>query len=161
MRIGNWKLFETTIVGPLDNPLIVRYQLFRCPLFGIWIHKMCRSDHDRAMHDHPFAFISIILKGGYSEIHYVKTTENIGRYDTIEESELLIHKPGAILYRPALWRHRAILDSGKASWNLILVGKRTRKWGFWPDGKFCWWRSYDSNKGICEEGRILHTDNND
>lgn len=145
MRLGKWKLFETTYVGSEEDPLIIRYQLFRCPLFGIWIHKMLKSDHDRALHDHPWSFISIILKGGYREL---------------TDMGILEHKAGTILLRPAEWRHRVILEPGQISWNLILVSKRRRLWGFWPNNTWCWWRKYDTSTGICEED-ILYTDNND
>lgn len=145
MKLGRWKLFEKTKVGDPDNPLIIRYHLFRCPWFGIWIHKMLRSDHDRALHDHPFSFISFILKGGYSEV------TDIG---------ILDHTPGDVLVRPAEWRHRVVLEPGKFSWNLLLVGRRRRLWGFWPNNIWCWHRKYDTNTGICNE-EILYTDNND
>ena len=145
MKIGSWKIWEVTYVGAEEAPLIIRYQLFRTPRFGIWIHKMLRSDHDRALHDHPWNFISIILKGGYKEL---------------TDMGLFTHKPGSLLLRPAEWRHRVIMEPGTVSWNLILVFKRRRLWGFWPNGQWCWWRKYNPETAICEED-IIFTDNND
>lgn len=45
-----------------------RLYLFRCRWFGILLHRLRRPDHDRDMHDHPWSFLSIVLKGGYTEV---------------------------------------------------------------------------------------------
>jgi hypothetical protein len=144
VKLGRYKLFEKREIGPADNPLLIRWALFRTPSFGIWIHKLCRSDYERAQHDHPFGFVSIILKNGYKEV---------------TDGGILTHKPGSILVRPAEWKHRVVID-GKPSWNLLFVGRRRRRWGFFPDGKWCWWRQYNLDSGICEE-EIIHFDNKD
>lgn len=33
----------------------------------VYVHKIMRPDHDRALHDHPWWFWSFIVKGGYTE----------------------------------------------------------------------------------------------
>lgn len=52
------------------TPYMVRYFISRPNTKKkgrIYLHKFLRSDHDRALHDHPWNFVSIILKGGYWE----------------------------------------------------------------------------------------------
>lgn len=44
-----------------------------CP-FRIFIHKIARSDDDPDPHDHPWNFLSLILKGGYVDQSYAFTT---------------------------------------------------------------------------------------
>lgn len=155
MRLGRLKLFEKRVIGEPDNPLLVRWVLIRHPaLAGIFLHKLCRSDHDRALHDHPWGFISIVLRG-YQEVHHVRDIESPYNFEYIEESELLTHYPGCVLFRPASWRHRVIIG-GKPAWTLVLVGPKYRRWGFWPSGSWCWWRKYNPDKGICEEDIIYH-----
>jgi len=140
MKIGRFKFLHKRIVGPDSDPLLIRYIIFSTPIGGVYLHKFCRSDYDLALHCHPWDFVSIILKGGYDE------QTDVG---------ILQHKPGSILLRPAEWRHRVIIrDLKKPSWNLILKGPRRRHWGFWPDGKFCWWRKFNYRLGICEEDII-------
>lgn len=34
---------------------------------GVKLHHILRSDDDRDLHDHPWSFLSIVLKGGYFE----------------------------------------------------------------------------------------------
>lgn len=161
MRIGNWKFFEKTVVdGESDlGPLLVRYILIRnSKYWGVFLHKLCRSDHDRALHDHPWPFVSIVLWPGYKEIRYVRTIENTGMHEAICEEEVQTHHPGSILYRPAKWRHRVIINSWNPCWTLVLVGPRARRWGFWPNGEWCWWRKYDTHKGICQEEMLYQSD---
>jgi hypothetical protein len=87
------KFFKKRIIYGEDpsDPLMIRYILFRVSKFGVFLHKFCRSDHERCLHDHPWNFVSIILKGGYQEV----TNDGIVRY-----------APGSILVRPCEWRHR-------------------------------------------------------
>lgn len=151
MMIGKIKLFETTYVGSKADPLLIRYILIRFPRWGVYLHKLCRSDYDRALHDHPWPFISIILKGSYVEVHD-QTTDGRTTYEP--------HHRGDILIRPAEWRHRFILDDTTPTWTLVIVGRRARKWGFFlPDG-WCWWRQHDAEKNICSD-EILWTSGSD
>src|SRR6185312_1914412 len=145
MIIGNIKLFEYRRIPTEKNTpvLLHRWIIFRCKWFGIFLHKFCRSDYKQSLHCHPWTFISIILKGGYNEVTET-TAPGIG-----EKYELIT--PGRILYRPAEWRHRVELINEQPSWSIILVGQRKRKWGFWPNGKWCFWRKFDYSNNICEE----------
>lgn len=144
-------MFGSKPVGGTKNPLLIRHMLIRCPLFGIYLHEMLRSDYARALHDHPWPFVSVVLRGGYCEVH----NQTPGR----KETRLFRHRL-SVAYRPAAWRHRVILFTGEPTWTLMLVGPRQRKWGFWIKGKWCWWRKHDPVKNICED-RILVTDQGD
>jgi hypothetical protein len=98
--------FPRRIIGPERGlgmaPLLFRYFLIRSKYFGLYLHRLCRSDEDRALHDHPWTFISIILTAGYIE----HTPTGAKQY-----------RPGAILYRPALWQHR--LELSRPAWTLV------------------------------------------
>jgi hypothetical protein len=153
MRIGWLRLLEKRNIGqetPDSVPLLTRYFLFRVPWFGVYVHHLLRSDYDRSLHDHPFSFISIILKGGYLE-HHDQTK------DGNEVAEL--RKVGDILLRPAEWRHRLELFPGGA-WTLIIVGPRVRPWGFHLPSGWCWWRKHNSQLNICEE-EVIWTEGKD
>ena len=52
------------------TPYMVRYFISKPNTKAkgrIYLHHFLRSDHDRALHDHPWNFVSIILRGGYWE----------------------------------------------------------------------------------------------
>jgi len=139
------KLCSKTVIGNPLAPLMIRYVLFRCEAWGIYIHKFLLSDYDRALHDHPWPFVAIVLKGGYHEEHD----------QTIDQGKVSEWRaPGSVLLRPAEWRHRIVLPEGKTSWSLVIVGRRQRRWGFvLPDG-WCWWRQHNPWLNICEDKLI-------
>lgn len=145
------KLLRRVVVAddPERGPLLVRYILFRCAGWGVYLHHLLRSDRDRALHDHPWPFVSIVLSGGYYEMHdQTLDGETRGEW----------RKPGCVLVRPAEWRHRVVLIS--PAWTLVIVGRRCRKWGFFLPGGWCWWRKFDPARGICED-RVLWTEGED
>ena len=110
-----------------------RFFLWRSETFGnLYLHFFHRSDDDRnTLHDHPWAFVSLLLKGGYTE----HTPEGAAR-----------KLPGMILYRPANWIHRVELTHGRCV-SLVWVGKRVRTWGFWEGGRFTAFFDYFRAKG--------------
>jgi len=101
-----------------DNvPYIGRYSFIfnrKIAPFNIFLHKIFLSDSDD-MHDHPWSFVSIILKGGYWEYsEYGKKWRGVG----------------SIAYRPAERFHRIELDNNKPVWTLCFVGPFKRNWNF-------------------------------
>lgn len=137
------KLFQKTIVGGAADPLLFRYIIFRCKWFGIYLHHLMRSDHDRALHDHPWSFITILLSGQYKE----HTPQGV-----------TTHRRWSVLVRPCLWLHRLELE--RPMWTLVFVGRRSRRWGFMTEHGWCWWRTYNYQNNVCEE-EILWTGGND
>lgn len=142
-------------IGGKENPYLVRWVLLSTRWGGVMLHKICRSDYDRALHDHPWAFWSLILKNGYREEYWNPLTE---------KQSFMTHSQGNLLKRPATWRHRVIIDDpSRPAWTLVFKGPRIRRWGFWVpttlmpfDFFWCWWRNYDMDKGICTD-QILNT----
>lgn len=89
------------------------------------VHQILRSDDDRAFHDHPWAYVTIILKGGYTEVRPI-----------FDESGLFIGESrewrgaGSILYRPAKSWHRLEIAEGVDTWTLFITGRKVQQWGF-------------------------------
>lgn len=124
------------IIGGTERPYMLRwYILPRNPVINVYLHKFMRSDDDRALHDHPWWFVSLMLKGEYEEI----TADG----NTVAERHKL-RKAGSLAFRPAEWRHRVQLlvdmeayrphDTPlpeKPCWTIIVTGRRSRSWGFW------------------------------
>jgi hypothetical protein len=136
-------LFEERLIGPERDPFMYRYILFRLPFLGVYLHHLMRSDYDRALHDHPWPFMTILLTGSYTE-HTPQDTN--------------VYRAGAILFRPALWLHRLSME--RPMWTLVFVGRRVRRWGFMLPTGWCWWRKHNPELGICEE-EILWTEGSD
>lgn len=117
-------------LGRSECPYMRRWALV-LGLFSIRVHHWYRSDDDRAFHDHPWWFITLVLKGGYTDVSPAGR-DHLGL--------------GSIRFRPALHQHTAKVDPGGA-WTVILTGPNVRTWGFWINGKF-----KKSNKWFFERG---------
>lgn len=44
-----------------------RFAILETPIFSIYIHRIFKEDKDLHLHSHPWNFVSMILKGSYTE----------------------------------------------------------------------------------------------
>ncbi len=95
---------------------------------AIRIHEILRSDLGRDFHDHPWDYVSIILRGGYYEVipQYDKYRNYVGDKRTW-------YGPGSIVFRCAEHLHRLELPEGQTCTTLFTTFKYKQKWGFIPD----------------------------
>lgn len=121
------------IIGSDDDPYMLRwYVIPRNPLLNVYLHKFMRSDDDRALHDHPWWFVSLMLWGSYTEV-----TDAGRARRTAPEPWRLFFGDRPVVFRAAEWRHRVELlghgwrDHESPCWTLIVTGPRRRTWGFW------------------------------
>lgn len=129
------------IYGRADkhNVYLIRSILFKSPLFCIYIHRFMRSDNDRELHDHPFGFLSYVVRGSYTETRMFGyrdgPTTMIGpRFETAVRAQ------GSLAFRPATTIHRVELDRDYAAkefaiapLTVIVRGPNVRQWGFWRE----------------------------
>ena len=117
-------------------PYLDRYYIFlknrkNFP-FNITLHKVMVSDED-VLHDHPWSYATLILKGGYYE-HiplYNNTTGNV------VGSTRVWRGPGHFRFRKAddlHWLELAKDKDGKEipCWSLFYMGRKEKEWGFLP-----------------------------
>jgi hypothetical protein len=109
------------------------YLIPRNPWFNVYLHKFLRDDDDRAMHDHPWWFLSIMLRGSYRE--WRPSTR--GNY----EWPALRHA-GSFAFRRCTDRHRVELLCGRPCWTLVITGAKVREWGFWCPKGFVPWQEF-------------------
>ena len=56
------------VIGGRDDPYLERwFAVPRNRWFNVYVHRFCRSDDDRALHDHPWVNCSVLLEGSYVE----------------------------------------------------------------------------------------------
>lgn len=92
--------------------------------FNVTLHKIVRSD-DPIMHDHPWPYLTIILKGGYYEHTPVYNSE--GK----KFAEFARWRgPGSIIWRKAKEFHWLELDGDIPAVTLFFMGRQQRDWGF-------------------------------
>jgi hypothetical protein len=102
---------------------------------SIRLHHICRGDHDRDFHNHPFRYKSLVLKGWYAE-------------HVLEDSQVRvnIHGAGAVNHGDTFTFHRITEVNPGGVWTLFIMGPNTNKWGFNVDGKFVWSTIYFMEK---------------
>ena len=118
------------IVGPPDDPYMLRWHYMRTPIGGKYFHEFRRDDDDRALHDHPWPSVSVLLGGIIREIYAPPGTNPS---DKSQHAVRLI-RPGDVIYRSSKFAHRVELVTSRA-FTVFYVGPRLRDWGFWcPNG---------------------------
>lgn len=90
---------------------------------AVRVHHILASDSGRDPHDHPWPFLTIILRGGYLEHRYDKG----GFWDSAKW-----HGPGSVLFRRAGDYHRLEIPEGQTAWTLFITGPKQQTWGFKP-----------------------------
>lgn len=111
-----------------NEPYLERYYLFlkdrvHFP-FNVFLHKFLKSDPDD-LHDHPWPYATLILKGGYWEW---RPQFNSQGQKTGEIAKWC--GPGSFRWAGANSLHRIELDPGVECWTLFMPGPQQRDWGF-------------------------------
>lgn len=136
------------IIGKPEAPYMRRWWIIpRNRFFNIYLHNILRPDDDRALHDHPWASCSIILRGLY--------------YEHTPDGKFKIRKPGMIRFRKATAAHRISLfgigyrgeldkktgrpvftECYRPAWTLFITGPKVREWGFHCPKGWRHWREF-------------------
>jgi hypothetical protein len=117
-----------------NEPYLERYYIFlkdrkKFP-FNAFIHKFLKSDPDD-VHDHPWPYFTLILKGGYWE--WIPKFNNKGE----KIGELAKWRgPGHFRTCKATSYHRIELDPDIECWTLFMPGPQQREWGFLKNNKW-------------------------
>lgn len=132
-----------------DEPLLTRYYLFlkdrkRFP-FNVFLHNFHKGDPGD-VHDHPWPYATLILKGGYWEWlpQFNSKGEKVGELATWRG-------PGHFRVCGAKSYHRIELDPSVDCWTLFMPGPQQRDWGFLVKNK--WVQNEEYLKAKHEEAR--------
>lgn len=115
-----------------NEPYLERYYIFikdrkHFP-FNIFLHRFLKSDPDD-LHDHPWNYATLILKGGYWEV--IPTDCGPIRFgDGSLNTKKVWRGPGHFRMCAADTFHRVELDPNVECWTLFMPGKQKREWGF-------------------------------
>ncbi len=122
------KRFE---VPDYDNPKEVsrtRWRIIHTPWFGIYLHKWNKPDPRPTPHNHPWPFISFILKGFYDEIKM----QDIGGGTRVELPRKFVKWVNVVKRTD----FHAVCGVLEGTISLMFVGKTHEDWGYWDDGKY-------------------------
>ena len=101
----------------------------RNPVFNIYLHQFLRDDDDRALHDHPWPWVSFLLGGSY--IEHTIARGGIHHRQTRHPGSLKVSGPRRA-HRIELLPFTSV--SGESfllpCWTIFITGPRLRGWGF-------------------------------
>ena len=136
------------VIGGHDRPYLRRWWVIpRNPVFNVYLHEFLRSDDDRALHDHPWANCSVLLRGSYVE--HTIAAGGIERREQLQAGAVRIRWTGRLAHRIELLQQpRAdgqlkTEDAPQPCWTLFITGPRYRSWGFHcPRQGWVHWRDF-------------------
>lgn len=108
-----------------------RWQILKTRWFSIYLHGIYSEDKDKHLHNHPWDYTSIVLKGKY-----------------IEETPKGINKlyPGKIVSRNGLDYHKILKLQTKSVYTLFFVSPIKRHWGYLVNGEWVHHEIYRERK---------------
>lgn len=153
-----WR-FAHDYIGPPDCPYM-RRTFVQTPLGTVRLHRFLRSDDERAFHDHPWSFVTLILRGGYDDVVPCPECDGWGTLGLRRERDgdcvrcagagAIVGdrvRPGSIRLRRAHHLHRVVLHDGKPATTLVVSARKVRSWGFLHRGQWVPWRRYHETIG--------------
>lgn len=122
----------------------------------LYLHHIYKSDDDRYPHDHPWAFDTFVLAGGYLNHEYPykfieaePTRQRVDIrpnrvYNIIRARDPIVTAAlvGHAYRRERLHCHLLKLHPGKTAWTLVRTRGQNRPWGFLTETTWQYWRSY-------------------
>lgn len=123
---------------------ILRLHLIKTPWFAICVHWLNKPDPDPHLHDHPVSFLSLILRGGYTETRADEPSygdDYYGfQYRWVNRWWNFIHYAT---------RHR-ITHVEPGTVTLCFMGPKAQEWGFFVPGrgKVSWKEYYSADFSV-------------
>jgi hypothetical protein len=111
-----------------------RWEILKTRWGSIWLHAIYKADTDKHLHNHPWDFKSIVLKGSYKEL---------------TQTGVYLQTPGHINIRNGEDYHKILELLSPVVYTLFFVTKPKRQWGYKVMGKFVDHETYRElkNKG--------------
>lgn len=104
-----------------------RYRVLWTPWVSIYVHHILEADQDKHLHNHPWNFWGVILRGGYLEL--------------LEDNQPVSRKAGSCGYRSVNEFHK-IKELYAPTWSLCVMGGRAGVWGYSTEDGFVDHESY-------------------
>jgi hypothetical protein len=112
-----------------------RWEILKTRWFSIYIHGIYEADQDKHLHNHPWDYKSIVLKGSYIE-------------ETLTGNNVM--RPLKMVTRDGKDYHKIKELKSKSVYTLFIVSPVKRIWGYLVDGSWMNHEEYreKKNKGL-------------
>lgn len=151
------KLF--VIRNSCGEPYLIRLSFFEILGYSLKLHVILRSDDDRALHDHPWTFLTLMLAGGYYEHTFTKIkgvmkktwvrpgSLRLCRAPHAHRLELAEEKPtddrnGTASVTPTSFFQADAKPMFTPAVTLVFMWPRFREWGFYTSEGWKNWKSF-------------------
>lgn len=104
----------------------LEYWRIKTPLFGLRLHRWRHDDNDHFSHDHPWSFVTLVLRGGYTDV----------THDGIEDRL----RAGSIRFRRA--EHRHMVKDCEGCWTIVFMGPTRRDAHSWIGDQIVDWHEW-------------------
>lgn len=140
----NWAFMELFKVPNFDRPeedYLWRLRILQTPIFGVYLHKLCGPDARSILHNHPWAFVSFVLKGSYTENIQCNCDWDGCTYYAVPRN---VYRMNVKRFNNSF--HWISELSRTPTWTLVFVGRRRRVWGYLdPDGTYTDYNKHENN----------------
>lgn len=133
-RSARWAVMEKFEIPDYDRPernYLTRWRIIQTPVFALYLHRMDGPDARKTLHDHPWPFVSVIIRGGYIERRLDPRDMSVAPRTVKRVNVMPLRAAHAI---------RELLRT--PTWTFLIVGRRVRTWGYWEPmwqtGKWEW-----------------------
>jgi hypothetical protein len=115
---------------------LVRLRIIQTPWFGVYLHDIYEPDADREPHNHPWPFLSFILRGFYTERFYPQPYADLEEWRDRTWKRFTWHR----MDRDSAHR---IVEAAPGLKTLIICGRRHASgWGFYTDDGYVPWHEH-------------------
>lgn len=104
---------------------LIRLHLFKSPWFAVMLHWFKQPDPQPDPHDHPVSFLSIVIRGWYTEWTEANPAKHVGWFNWINTK--CIHR---------------VIDAAPGTTTLCFAGPVRQRWGFYTPTGFVDWTEY-------------------
>ena len=119
-----------------DGLYLTRWRIVQTPWAALYLHRMDAPDSRPTLHDHPWRFLSLVLRGGYVERRLNPGTMEVDESHTIRRVNRMRTSDA----------HAIIKLDRTPTWTLLLVGARLRTWGYWEPTAAANWQWTEFSK---------------
>lgn len=145
-----WVLLGRFVLRRADGQIYLkRRRIVQTPWFGVYYHRITSADPGYDLHDHPWAFASIVLSGGYVEERcpthaaVARAQLNFQWPETFPRGDVRRRRAGSCARTRLGTAHRITRLLRPASRTLVFVGPRHETWGFYTPQGFLDHKLYD------------------
>jgi hypothetical protein len=124
MKFKSFQFRWNEPLGLSHCPYMRRYVLILFG-FGLRLHVWYRSDDKRYLHNHPWNFITFVLKGSYKDF------SSVAPHQVVIEDHL---KQFSLRWRKAEHLHYVEVPKGGCI-TLLFTMPPKQKWGFWINSR--------------------------